>query len=136
MLTGSNRCKPARSEFHPSAAKPDKLQRYVIEACKQSGRNQLMAIEPPVDINSWIGKSQPGVDRFVAMRGGDVFSVALLTSLSKKKTALALIGPEGGLTDEEIDLAKQQGYQPVSLGPTILRMETAAIKIASLLSLV
>ena len=42
------------------------------------------------------------------------------------------IGPEGGFTDEEVALAVEQGWQTVSLGPRILRIETAALMLATL----
>ena len=48
-------------------------------------------------------------------------------------TIAALVGPEGGFTDEEADQATDQGWQPVSLGQRILRMETAAISLATLI---
>jgi len=50
-----------------------------------------------------------------------------LASLAKPSSLAFLIGPEGGLTDNEIDLAQAAGYQPARLGPRVLRTETAPV---------
>lgn len=46
-----------------------------------------------------------------------------------------LIGPEGGFSDEEVALARQAGIEPISLGPRILRAETAAVALAAIFAL-
>ena len=57
----------------------------------------------------------------------DFDGVSLTSALNRPRTPVSiLLGPEGGLNPAEIDLAKAMGFEPVSLGPRVLRTETAA----------
>ncbi len=111
-----------RSIIRPREGKLDKLRRYVIEASKQCGRNVLMHVDALIDWHDYCRRDDLPAVRLVAHPGG------------KKKgewqkrcdTALA-VGPEGGFTDDEIELAAGFGWQVVGLGPRILRIETAAL---------
>ena len=60
---------------------------------------------------------------------------AKIVRSSRPKKALILIGPEGDFTQEEVNLAKRIGFIPVSLGDLVLRVETAAVTVASFFSL-
>ena len=114
-----------RTVVQPREGKMEKLERYVIEASKQCGRNVLMRIEPP---RKWADLVQdatlprlryvahPDTPTGGAMEGGD---------------RIVAIGPEGGLTDAEVALALDAGWRTVSLGPRILRIETAAMAVAA-----
>jgi len=116
-----------RSVVHPGEGKLDKLQRYVIEASKQCGRNQLMRVEPLTD---WEGYCKRNVLPAVRILGHP-------TNEGKawpkgRDTAIA-VGPEGGFTPQEVEYAQTRGgWQVVSLGPRILRVETAALVLAAL----
>jgi 16S rRNA (uracil1498-N3)-methyltransferase len=117
----------ARSVVHPGAGKIDKLERYVIEASKQCGRNVLMHIAAPVE---WAAYCQPGdVEelRIVAHPSGGAmdWSGANLTKIR------CAVGPEGGFTDDEIAMATAHGWRVVNLGPRIMRVETAALVLAA-----
>jgi 16S rRNA (uracil1498-N3)-methyltransferase len=114
----------ARSVVDPSAAKLDRLRRRVVEACKQSGRSRLMEIDEPMRWGAWLESDH--VDptaRLIADPGGRPIAGAL----DRAAGVAIAIGPEGGFTTEEVDAAVRAGYRPVSLGPTILRVETAAL---------
>ena len=50
--------------------------------------------------------------------------------IEKRVSSVVLIGPEGGFSENELELAADRGWKPVSLGPAILRMETAALAVA------
>jgi 16S rRNA (uracil1498-N3)-methyltransferase len=117
----------ARSVVHPRETKLDRLQRHVIEASKQCGRNVLLDIRPltaylrggdlpatRVVAHPWRGE---GAARPVVRQAADV--------------ALA-VGPEGGFTEEEIAAAETAGWQTLDLGPRILRVETAALVLATI----
>jgi 16S rRNA (uracil1498-N3)-methyltransferase len=115
-----------RAVVQPDAGACARLRRTVIEASKQCGRNVLMRIDEP-----------PGVAGCAALFGDDVLRLLAapsategLIEMSSSATALrpvtVIIGPEGGLTDEEEAAATAAGWRPVSLGPRILRIETAA----------
>jgi 16S rRNA (uracil1498-N3)-methyltransferase len=114
-----------RSVVHPSDAKREKLERYVIEASKQCGRNVLMRIEPVADWEDYAARAELPELRILAHPGG-----AELEAPGKRDRVLA-VGPEGGFTDEEVDLARAKGWTLVGLGPRILRIETAALVLAA-----
>jgi 16S rRNA (uracil1498-N3)-methyltransferase len=103
-----------------------------VSACEQSGRNQLPGVEPLNSLNHFLQECNTSykliLDPLAKTHWRDaVFDDGAIT---------VLIGPEGGLTSEEISLAQQKGFTAVSLGPRILRTETAAIVILSLLQAV
>ena len=112
-----------RSVVDPRSTKLDRLRRTVIEACKQCGRNRPMTIESPTPWAEFVRKTT-NASRFLADPGG----VNVSTLLDPRSTeACMAIGPEGGFTDEEVSLAQAAGWQTISLGPTILRIETACL---------
>jgi 16S rRNA (uracil1498-N3)-methyltransferase len=117
-----------RSVVHPHQGKLEKLERYVIEACKQCGRNTLLQVQPLVDWPTYCGSSSLPSCRILADPGGRAFP------MESRDTVIA-VGPEGGFVQEEIDMAKAAGWQIVSLGNRILRVETAAIALAAFASL-
>ncbi len=118
----------ARSVVHPREAKLDKLQRGVIEASKQCGRNVLMKIEPLTEWASFVGRDGLPERRIVAHPGG----AGSFPERGAMPDVVAAVGPEGGLTDEEVAIARAEGWAVVGLGPRILRMETAAMAMAIL----
>ena len=115
----------------------EKLNRYVIEASKQCGRNRLLEIAEPQRWSEWLaGRAKSPADlplrAWVAHPTGRP-----LTSqdLSEARTTLLAIGPEGGLTDDEVAAAAEAGWEIVRLGPRILRIETAAMALVAALTL-
>jgi 16S rRNA (uracil1498-N3)-methyltransferase len=113
-----------RSVVDPRTAKLDRLRRAISEAAKQCRRDRLMELEPPVEWSRLVERSD-GL-RLVAHPGGRPVALALGGSSSSLKATLAL-GPEGGFTEAEVAASTARGWLCVSLGPTILRVETAAI---------
>jgi 16S rRNA (uracil1498-N3)-methyltransferase len=99
----------------------------VIEAAKQCGRNRLMRIAAPQPWSDWITNATAG-RRLLAHLAGQPSSQILLREPVATQIA---IGPEGGFTVAEVAAAVAAGWQPVSLGPRILRIETAAVALAS-----
>jgi 16S rRNA (uracil1498-N3)-methyltransferase len=127
-----------RSVAQPAAGALDRLHRSVIEAAKQCGRNRLMKIAEPRSWNEWIvgcpGSTASGplaIRRLLAHLSGSPLSE--LDHSQPIATHLA-IGPEGGLTDAEVAAAIDAAWQSVSLGPRILRVETAAIVLSAVVS--
>jgi 16S rRNA (uracil1498-N3)-methyltransferase len=116
----------ARSVIHPRQGHLDKLNRYVIEASKQCGRNVLMTIEPLAEFPSFCTRQDLPALRLLAHPGAEVVNTREVVP----EVALA-VGPEGGFTEEEIGTAQQAGWRVVGLGPRILRIETAALVLAS-----
>lgn len=108
----------------PSPARLARYRRVVMEACKQSGRLVL----PTLTVGSWPPQPAPSI---VLDPSGPPMG-ALLARERRSRAALA-IGPEGGLTDEEVETLRAGGAAPASLGPRILRTETAGVVAAALL---
>ena len=128
-----------RGVAQPTAAALDRLRRSVIEATKQCGRNRLMRIAEPQLLPDWISTFTPAGElhppkelHLIAHPGGK--PLQQFVGLSPRAAQLA-IGPEGGFTDTEVDTATRAGWQTVELGPRILRVETAAIALATALAL-
>ncbi len=94
-------------------------QKLVISACEQSGRNVVPKVLPPAPLNEWLQSFRPGI--VLAPTAEQPFS-----KLDQAPHPMhILVGPEGGLTKEEIIHAQQAGLTAVRLGPRILRTETA-----------
>jgi 16S rRNA (uracil1498-N3)-methyltransferase len=107
--------------------------RIVMEATKQCGRAHLMSITSPITFAEFVASSRAEGERFMfAERGG----AKLKTVEANQETSAqvtALVGSEGGWTDDELDQARDGGWQIVTLGGRIMRAETAAITCAALL---
>jgi 16S rRNA (uracil1498-N3)-methyltransferase len=114
-----------RSVVHPSTTRRDKLERYVVEASKQCGRNHLLQVEPLVAWEAYCSRPSLPAHRLLAHPGGGP------AGWSKNEDATIAVGPEGGFTDDEVEAALAQGWTVVGLGPRILRVETAALLLAS-----
>jgi 16S rRNA (uracil1498-N3)-methyltransferase len=100
-----------------------------IAACEQCGRNRLPLIAAPQGYREFL-RSVPGGMRVLLAPGGSV----TLKDLARPDGAVTvLIGPEGGLTDEEQQAAVAAGFTAARLGPRVLRTETAAIAALALL---
>jgi len=133
---GVGRLIPLRCER--SVAQPGKqtlrrLERTVIEASKQCGRNRLMQIADPVDWAALAAEPPDNCMRYLAHPGAP--SGTELSLPAEKKSAQVAIGPEGGLSDEEIAIGIEHDWHLLSLGKRILRIETAAVAVAAHLSL-
>ncbi|MGP8033804.1 MAG: 16S rRNA (uracil(1498)-N(3))-methyltransferase [Steroidobacteraceae bacterium] len=105
-----------------------------IAACEQCGRNRLPALAPPVTLAQFLrdaaAAGAPAHTRLLLSPEGS----APLKDLKHPAPAVTvLIGPEGGLTDEEEQAAVAAGFAAVRLGPRVLRTETAAIAALTLL---
>jgi 16S rRNA (uracil1498-N3)-methyltransferase len=121
----------ARSVVQPREAKIEKLERQVIEASKQCGRNVLMPIDGPRPWSTFLREETLPASRFVAHPLGDPRRSAILPSGT---AVVVAVGPEGGFTDQEIASAAQTGWQFLDLGPRILRIETVALALAARLT--
>jgi 16S rRNA (uracil1498-N3)-methyltransferase len=114
----------------------EKLGRYVIEASKQCGRNRLMGIAAPQHWAEWLGlNGNTSQDRTMRAWIAHPTGRPLVPSdLKHDRPALIGVGPEGGLTDAETTAASENGWELISLGPRILRIESAAIGLVAALT--
>ena len=120
-----------RSVVNPRDAKLDKLRQTMIAACKQCGRDQLMNIEPVQPLETL--PENVGASSILIGQHSLHQSLSQLTeTICGAETILVLIGPEGGFSEKELSLFEAWGAIPVCISPHILRIETAAIAVASL----
>lgn len=119
-----------RSVVDPRSTKLDRLRRSVIEACKQCGRNDLMTINPPSSLTEFLASLAAGELGLIADQGGMSMTHLVHSSLSVNRVKVC-VGPEGGWTSDERQLAQSYGWKSVGLGPHILRIETAVVAAAS-----
>jgi 16S rRNA (uracil1498-N3)-methyltransferase len=124
----------------------ERLNKIAIAALKQSGNVYLPVISLPSRFENFISKSDLSFrSRLVGREISSANSLKLICTATQEteiknvigqhKKVIALIGPEGDFTKDELQLAFDNGYQPVSLGPHRLRTETAALTAACALAL-
>jgi len=119
------------SNTHPRESKRDKLERYVIEASKQCGRNVLMGVG---DMADWATYCQQGNANEVRMLAHPYQAESFSKVIRDASMIRIAVGPEGGFTEDELAIALANGWRSISLGPRILRVETAAIVLAASMS--
>jgi len=92
-----------------------------ISACEQSGRSVLPVIHAPLELEHWLQQSSADLKLVLHPLAQE------LSKHSTPKSLAFLIGPEGGLSDSEVNRAQAAGFQTARLGPRILRTETAPV---------
>ena len=131
----------ARSIVRPEAGREKKTARWrriALEAVKQSGRPDIPQIHGPVSVESFL-KCEPGREEerlFLSESGGDPLKAIIRRKEDSRwpRSVLLLCGPEGGWTKEEEKNILGSGFFAVSLGPYILRAETAALSAMAIVS--
>ncbi|MES1195463.1 MAG: 16S rRNA (uracil(1498)-N(3))-methyltransferase [Steroidobacter sp.] len=99
-------------------------QAIVVSACEQSGRRIIPTVQPPVRLHDYFSRSNPDNMRLVLHPEA---TIALSSQPRPLKDVELLIGPEGGMDEDELQRAVDAGFTPVKLGPRILRTETASV---------
>lgn len=125
-----------RLDVQQAARKVAHWRGIAIAACEQSGRNRVPEVATPLALREFTGMARAvGAVGAVGARLLLSPEAALrLDDVAPPVTEVTvLIGPEGGLTDSEEELARTAGFTPVRLGPRVLRTETAAIAALALL---
>jgi 16S rRNA (uracil1498-N3)-methyltransferase len=118
-----------RTQRPPTDSLLAKLRRGVIEACKQSGRNQLLDLKEPMRSEAFFQNGEQHT-RWIAHPAMD----DIIRDAAPSGSFSVAIGPEGGWTDGEVQLAVSHGFRAVDLGERIYRIETAATAIAAVLA--
>lgn len=98
-------------------------QNVVVAACEQCGRNVVPAVLPLATLRDYLGTPAASGTRLLL----SPLATETLRTLEVRAPVTVLIGPEGGLTDEERELAALAGFTGVRFGPRILRTETAPL---------
>ncbi len=118
--------------------KRQKWERVAIEACKQCGQNWIPEVSTPVKVEAYLRQVRDRL-RLIAAIGPEARSLKNILAAREAegeapaKAVTILVGPEGDFTPAEISQALSCGFLPLSLGPIILRSETAAIYTLSIL---
>jgi len=122
--------------------KREKWQQIAIEAAKQCGQNWVPTVHAPQRLKDFFANATPartdlrliGSLQPDAVHLKEILSDYVEQHRDRPKNVLMMVGPEGDFTPAELALAKTHGCLPITLGPIILRVETAAIYCLSVLS--
>jgi 16S rRNA (uracil1498-N3)-methyltransferase len=116
------------------ARKEARLKRWrtiAQNAARQCQRNSIPIIEPVTGVADVISQSQKYDLKLIPHLTGERKLIKDVLASARLKDGIVLIGPEGDFTPEEVELALNAGFIPVSLGDTVLRVATAAVAVAS-----
>lgn len=113
----------ARMDSDRMVKKLTHWQGVVSSACEQCGRARLPELGPPVDLRNWLDGHDSNALRLIL----DPTADNKLGTLQAADRITLLVGPEGGLSEDEIRMVISQGFTGIRLGPRILRTETAAV---------
>lgn len=105
----------------------ERWRRISLEAVKQCGRRRLVEIAMPLTLQQFFEDATHDPMFLLFNERGGVAITEALEGVPNSLSIVALVGPEGGWSDAEIDLAHRHDARPVSLGPRVLRTETAAV---------
>ena len=123
-----------RLDAQEGIKKQQKWQRIALEACKQCGQNWLPIVHPPCSLKNACGQLPPDCLKLIAAIQPDALPLkAILAKALAFNHATVCIGPEGDFSTAEYALAREHGFHPLSLGPIILRVETASLFTLSIL---
>ena len=121
-----------RTVLNPSSQKLERWRRIASEAAEQSERAFIPTILEPVAFNTAV-KESTATHRYICEARGDYPHLKQVINNTANEIIIA-IGPEGGWTDQELEIAVKSGFEPISLGCRILRAVTAPIVAISLIA--
>ena len=135
---GVSEFKIIRSEFSNVSYKTEKLKKkmqhwrsVVISACEQSGRTAIPMLTFFESVDGYLASVH--AQQCLVLHHRSFSKIRDIEELSKKKSVEYLIGPEGGLSAQEIDQAAGNGFTEITLGTRVLRTETAPVVVSALL---
>jgi 16S rRNA (uracil1498-N3)-methyltransferase len=108
-------------------------QGVAVAAAEQCGRNRLPTIHPAVTLTDWLKKAPP-CERWVLSLSEGTQPLTQMHSPQTLAPVTVLSGPEGGLSPGEEAAALAAGFTPITLGPRVLRAETAPLAVLALLA--
>lgn len=124
-----------RTEFKLKGERLDKKmnhwQQVIISACEQCGRNTLPALNPPETTDSWVSRVEAG--RKYVLHPQDSQAGQPPPKTGAVDSVALLVGPEGGLSENEVAVAIQHRFSPLLLGPRVMRTETAPVAVLAVL---
>jgi 16S rRNA (uracil1498-N3)-methyltransferase len=115
--------------------KSDHWNRIILESVKQSGIRRPPVLMPVADFSAIIGSDYKGYTKIILWEQAKSKHLReILHEKDPTKPVIFVIGPEGGFTGDEAERARQYGFETISLGNSILRSETAALAVLSILN--
>jgi 16S rRNA (uracil1498-N3)-methyltransferase len=140
---GVNRITPLMTRYadvrldeNQKVSRTERWRRISLESMKQCGRRRLVQITEPLSIYQFMslierstksGAVRPDQTLLLFSERGGVGVTEALREASIARSVVALVGPEGGWSDDELEALNDYGCKPVTLGPRIIRTETAAL---------
>jgi len=137
---GCARLQPLQGTFgtprgkRPGPSRLERWRRISLESLKQCRRNFLMTIDPPCDSREFFARAEAGEKMLLHPVEAPALPDCLAGGDSRPGRVIVAIGPEGGWSPAELAAAEQAGFRRFSLGPLILRTETAAVAVLALLA--
>ena len=129
----ANRCVSNLSQ-EDITKKNDRWRRIATEASKQCGRSKIPGIEPkPTSVKQFCFLNRKSDMKIIFWEEEQSIRIKDFSYQNQFKTAAILVGPEGGFTSKEVESSKEYGFQSVSLGPRLLRVDTASLAAISIL---
>ena len=129
----ANRCVSKLSQVD-ATKKMDRWQRIAIEASKQCGRSRVPDIGPKLaTVKEFCFFYRESDLKLIFWEEERSIRIKDLSHKNQLKSAAILIGPEGGFSSKEVESSKKYGFQSVSLGPRLLRTDTAPLAAISIL---
>jgi 16S rRNA (uracil1498-N3)-methyltransferase len=113
----------------------ERWRKIALRAAEQSHRNTLPSITPVMSLEQVLERAKDYEARLIPTLDSRTLPLKEALGKSTSTSVLVLIGPEGDFTPREVEQAVKAGFIPVSLGATVLRVETAAIAITAYLRL-
>jgi len=129
-----------RLDQESSATKHGKWQTVALEAAKQCGQNWLPQVHAPQTISQFFAERRRFDLQLIGSLQSDAVHLKKILAdyeaehRDRPRSVLMLVGPEGDFTPAELSLARSHGCRPITLGPIVLRVETASIYCLSILS--
>ncbi|UXZ53869.1 16S rRNA (uracil(1498)-N(3))-methyltransferase [Halomonas sp. 7T] len=103
-------------------------QAVAASACEQCGRAVVPPVYPPIALDEWLVERQEPLRLMLHLATGNAFN-----QQPRPDAVALLIGPEGGLSETDVSAAVASGFTPLTLGPRVLRTETAPVVALTLL---
>jgi 16S rRNA (uracil1498-N3)-methyltransferase len=108
-------------------------QKIIVNACEQSGRVMIPVIHPPQALDAWLPSLSERHCKLILHPYVQPYNFGALPASEKTSKLALLVGPEGGLSEQEVNLAITNQFAGMKLGPRILRAETAPLVAMSIL---